>query len=87
MLAAAIGIVAGAAELSCDRYAMFKRLPDSFKMIGSAILPRAELFILTDGACTCENTPAVDRKLGKSVPQDLNWRCRKAIPDERSNES
>ena len=74
-----------AAEQSCDRYATLKRLPDSFEEIASADLIRAELFVLTDGTCTCDNGPAVDRKFGKSVPQNVNWSCRNATPDERRN--
>jgi hypothetical protein len=95
VLAIAICAAPTAAEQSCEGYATLKRLPDSFVEIASALSegreagdeagPRAtiELFILTDGACTCTNEPAVDRKLGKSVPQNINWSCRKAKPDEQ----
>jgi hypothetical protein len=72
------------AEQSCDRYATFKRLPDSFEEIASGLLAGGlEFFVLTDGACTCDSRPAVDRKRGKPAPQNVNWSCRKATPDER----
>src|SRR5262245_62074407 len=73
-----------AAEQSCDRYATLKRLPDSFEEIASAeLVGGLELFVLTDGACTCDNMPALHRKWGKPAPQDVNWSCRTATPDER----
>jgi hypothetical protein len=95
VLAVAICAAATAAEPNCESYATLKRLPDRFVMIASALIegretgdeadPRAEveLFILTDGACTCTNQPFIDRELGKSVPQNVNWSCRKATPDEQ----
>jgi len=76
-----------APEQSCDRYATLKRLPDSFEEIASGLFVGGlELFVLTDGTCTCDNMPAVDRKRGKSAPQNVNWSCRKATPDERRND-
>jgi hypothetical protein len=95
VLAVAIFAAPTAAEQSCEGYATLKLLPDGFVEIASAPIegresggeagPRAtvEFFKLTDGACTCTNEPAVDRELGKSVPQNINWSCRKATPDER----
>ena len=72
-----------AAEQSCDRYAALRRLPGSFEEIASADLVKAELFVLTDGTCTCENMPAVNRKLGKPAPDGINWSCREATSEER----
>ena len=87
VLAAAIAIVPSAAEQSCDRYAALKRLPDRFEEVASGVLAGGlELFVLTDGTCTCDNTPVVDRMRGKPPPQNVNWSYRKATPDERRND-
>jgi len=76
-----------AAEQSCDRYATLKRLPDSFEEIASGLFAGGlELFVLTDGTCTCDNMPAVDRKRGKPAPQNVNWSCRTSTPHERRND-
>ena len=95
MFAIAISAAPSMAQQSCESYATLKRLPDGFMEIASALIegretgdeadPRAEveLFVLTDGTCTCTNDPSVDRQLGKSVPQNVNWSCREATPDER----
>ena len=73
-----------ATEQGCDRYATLKRLPDSFEEIASALFAGGlGLFVLTDGACTCDNRPALDREWGKPAPQNVNWSCRTATPDER----
>jgi len=74
---------ATAAPLNCDRYALSKRLPVSFQEIASAQLVGAELFVLTNQICTCDNKPAVDRRLGKPAPLDVNWSCRPTTSDER----
>jgi hypothetical protein len=84
--AAMVTVIAGAAsavEQNCDQYGALNRLPNDFEEIASADLGKAELFILTDGKYTCDNRPAVDRKLGKPAPQNINWSCREATPDER----
>jgi hypothetical protein len=72
-----------AAQQRCDRYAALIRLPDAFEEIASGDLVGAELFVLTDGVCTCDNTPAIDRWLGKRASAGINWSCRAATPDER----
>ena len=73
-----------AAEQGCDRYATLKWLPDSFEEIASALFDGGvELFVLTDGACTCDNMPALDRKWSQPAPQNITWSCRTATPDER----
>jgi hypothetical protein len=84
---------ANAAEPSCDQYSTLRRLPDRFMQVMSAQLGRApgsgkptsaELFVLTDGVCTCENQPSVDRYFyGKDVPAGVNWSCRAADSDDR----
>jgi len=71
-------------EQACDRHATLKRLPDSFEEIASALFADGlELFVLTDGACTCDSMPALNRKWGKPAPQNVNWSCRAATPEER----
>ena len=76
-------IAASAAEPDCIRYAAMRRLPIEFEETASADLFGAELFILTDGTCTCDNRPAVDRYLGKPAPKNINWFCRAAASDEQ----
>src|SRR5262245_901641 len=95
LFALAISAAPNMAQQSCERYATFKRLPDGFMETASALIegretgdendPRTEveLFVVTNGACTCTNDPSVDRRLGKSVSQYVNWSCREATPDER----
>jgi hypothetical protein len=86
-LAMPIAIAASTAEPNCSRYAAMRRLPVEFEEIASAdLVGGAELFILTDGSCTCDNKPAVDRRLGKPAPIGVNWSCRPAAPDERRSE-
>ena len=82
-MAASPGAVV-AAEQGCDRYAALRRLPSSFEEIASADLVKAELFVLTDGTCTCENMPAVNRKLGKPAPDGINWSCRLASSEREA---
>jgi len=74
---------ANAAEPSCGQYSALKRLPDKFMEVASGDLGYAELFILSDGVCTCENTPSIDRRRGRVVSTDVNWTCRAATSDER----
>ena len=82
---AVIATATSAAEHNCDRYAALKRLPYRFEEIASGDLGKAELFVLTDRTCTCDNTPAVARMLGKPALQNVNWSCRAATPDERGS--
>jgi hypothetical protein len=84
LFAVAISVAPSEAQQSCDSYATLEQLPDRFAEIASALLEGdAEVFIMTDGACTCSNDPAVDRHFGKPAPQDINWSCRNATPDEQ----
>jgi len=78
--AAAIATAAGAAEQSCDRYAALQRLPDRFQEIASGDVGKVEFFVLTDGSCTCDNTPAIDRTRGKPGARNVNWSCHVATP-------
>ena len=42
----------------CDQYTTTKKLPANFEEIASAELAGGhELFVLTDGICTCDNEP------------------------------
>ena len=84
--AVAIAAAANAADQDCDRYAALQRLPDRFEEIASGDIGKVELFILSDGKCTCANTPAVNRRLDKPAPQNVNWSCRMARPDERRSD-
>jgi hypothetical protein len=87
-VAVAIAGAASAAEPDCGRYATLERLPDSFAEIirGDFARVGVELVVLSDGSCTCASSPRVDRALGKPVPQNVNWSCRAATPDDRRSE-
>jgi hypothetical protein len=85
-MVAALAWTANAAEQNCDQYAALNRLPDSFEEIASGDLGKAEFFVLTDRRCTCDNEPAVSRRLGKPAPQKINWSCRESTPDERRSD-
>ena len=85
-LAAAFGASPITAEQSCDRYAALNRLPDRFEEIASGDLGKVEFFVLTDGTCTCENKPAIDRVLGRPTPKDVNWSCHIATAEERRSD-
>jgi hypothetical protein len=85
-VAVAIAAAANAADQDCDRYAALQRLPDRFEEIASSDLGKVEFFILSDGRCTCDNAPAVNRQLGKPAPQNVSWSCRVATPDERRSD-
>jgi|SRR5712675_269811 hypothetical protein len=87
-MASAIPAPASAAEQNCDRYAVLEWLPNPFEEIARGQLAwiRIEFVVLTDGTCTCDNTPKVDRALGKPAPQNVNWVCRDATPDERRSD-
>jgi hypothetical protein len=78
--------LAGAtAAAACEQYIAAERLPGGFVEIASGDLGKAELFMLTDGTCTCDNLPAVSRVLGKPVQDGVNWTCRVASSDERGS--
>jgi len=82
--AALFGVAADAQAQNCDQYVALKRLPDRFAEVASALLTSGlEIFVLSDGRCTCDNTPAVNRRLGKPAPQSDDWVCREATADER----
>jgi hypothetical protein len=86
--AAAIAAAASAAAQSCDRYAALDRLPDRFEQIARCDLANIKrvLVVLTDGTCTCDNTPDVYRDLGRPAPQNVNWSCHDATSDERRSD-
>jgi hypothetical protein len=84
---------ANAADPSCDQYSTLPRLPDRFMQVTAAQLGRApgsgkptsaELFVLTDGTCTCKNKPSVDRYFyRKDIPTGVNWSCQAADSEDR----
>ena len=84
----AIAALASAAEQNCDRYAANQWLPDRFEEIarGHFANIKRELVVLTDGTCTCDNAPEVHRDLGRPAPQNVNWSCHDATPDERRSD-
>jgi hypothetical protein len=82
-IAGLIGSPVLAAELSCAHYAVFKRLPSSFQEIASGdLVGGPELFVLSNGQCTCDNGPAISRYFGRPAPLSENWSCRHASGDE-----
>jgi hypothetical protein len=85
-LVAAIGTAANSVAPICNQYSTLNRLPDSFEEIGRGDLGYAEVFVLSDGVCACDNTPSIDRRRGKPVLADVNWSCRAATSDERGDD-
>ena len=81
-----VGVVPATIKVGCDRYAALDRLPNRFEEIASGDLGKAEVFVFTDGTCTCDNKPAVDRRLGKPTSQTSKWSCRAATRDERRSD-
>ncbi|UZE49852.1 hypothetical protein ONR75_03390 [Rhodopseudomonas sp. P2A-2r] len=72
-----------AAELGCAHYAAFKKLPNGFREIASgSLVGGAEIFVLSNGSCTCDNGPALSRHFGRPTPQGEHWSCRDASGDE-----
>jgi hypothetical protein len=82
-IAGLIGPPVLAAELSCAHYAVFKKLPSSFQEIASGdLVGGPEIFVLSNGQCTCNNGPAISRHFGRPAPLGENWSCRHASGDE-----
>ena len=72
-----------AAELGCAHYAAFKKLPNGFREIASgSLVGGAEIFVLSNGSCTCDNGPALSRHFRRPTPQGEHWSCRDASGDE-----
>ena len=76
--------IAAASAQECEKYQSLRSLPDGFVQIAAAELVKGEFFVLTDGVCTCDNLPAVNRGVNKPAPQGVNWACRAADSDERA---
>ena len=78
-----IGPPAVTAELSCARYAVFNKLPSSFQEIASGdLVGGPEIFVLSNGHCTCDNGPTVSRHYNRPAPLGETWSCRHASGDE-----
>jgi hypothetical protein len=86
--AIAVCAVTCAAERHCDQYGTFGRLPDRFKEIGRGEIGgiRIEAVVVSDGACTCDNTPEVKRARGEPVRRGVRWSCHLAAPDDLADE-
>jgi hypothetical protein len=82
-LSVASPAVVVAAPLHCGRYEAHVGLPARFAEIARGSLGEVEMIVLSDGRCTCENGPAVDRFFGRAAPRGINWSCRKASAEER----
>jgi hypothetical protein len=77
-------VAADAHAQVCNQYVALERLPDRFVEVASGLLTGGvELFVYSDGRCTCDNTPYVERKLGKPATKSGLWSCREATADER----
>jgi hypothetical protein len=78
----------GTAAEDCRKYASHHRLPKSFQEVASGELsgfPHSELFVLSDGICTCANVSSDSRSKGGAHPNRAIWSCRRATDDERSS--
>ena len=86
VLSVASPAVVLAAQPNCGRYESHVGLPDRFVEIARGSLGHVEMVWFSDGRCTCENGPAVDRFFGRAAPRGVNWSCRRAsAEDRRSN--
>ncbi len=88
VVAIAVGLqgfagIAQAADANCESFVRSSALPDKFRMIGSADLPKREWVQYSDGLCVCDNTPAVDRAYGRTAIEGLTWACRVAGPEDQ----
>jgi hypothetical protein len=83
VLSVASPAVVLAAQANCGRYESHVGLPARFAEIARGSLGEVEMIVLSDGRCTCENGPAVDRFFGRAPPRGLNWSCRRASAEER----
>jgi hypothetical protein len=77
-----LGPAAIAAGRGCSQYAFYRRLPDTFREIASGELsglPRYEMFVLSNGVCTCEN---IFKRPGAPSKGSQFWTCRRATSEE-----
>jgi hypothetical protein len=83
LLSIALGaMVPTVAAAKCP--AAFDRLPSRFHEIASGeLINGMELFVATDGRCTCDNSQASRENLRLSAPREINWTCRRATAVER----
>jgi len=74
----------GAFAQECEKYEASEDLPHGFREIASGLFPefKAEFFEFSDGVCTCDNWPFVNRVAGKPAPERVNWACRAATAEE-----
>ena len=67
---------------ACQDYTKLAALPASFKAISRSTIGPATMEIRTDGNCTCNDLPAVQRSLGQSEPDGVNFACEAADPSD-----
>ena len=84
LLAACTG-AQGAGDQACDRYSKHEVFPEGLDVIAEGDYgAKWRLMVISDGECTCNNSPAIHRDLGKNVPEGINWQCRNADVEERA---
>jgi hypothetical protein len=84
-----LGIAATGAGRDCNKYSSYHRLPDKFQEIASGELsglPHSELFVMSDGICTCANVSDSNCTKDQTHVRKNVWSCRQATDDERPSE-
>lgn len=59
----------------CQGLVGLTELPQDFKTISEAAVGPVPLTMKSNGHCTCNDTPAVQRRLGQQEPAGVNWAC------------
>ena len=75
-------VPAAHAAATCQDYTKLKDLPASFNTISRSAIGPAKMEIKTDGTCTCNDLPAVQRSLGQAEPDGINFACDAADPSD-----
>jgi hypothetical protein len=84
-----LGTAPTAAARDRNKYSSYRRLPDRLQEIASGELsglPHSELFVMSDGICTCANVSDGHRTKGQTYARKNVWSCRRATDDERPSE-
>lgn len=67
---------------ACQDLAQLKDLPADFKTVSRSAIGPAKLEIKSNGKCTCNDLPAVQRSLGQAQPEGVKWACDRADADD-----
>ena len=66
----------------CQDLVGLNELPKDFKTISAAAIGPVPLTMKSNGHCTCNDMPTVQRRLGQKEPASVNWACDAADADD-----